>query len=62
MSESDLYKLPIDELFDLLMKETRELVDLTHSPNKIDYDNKTDEVKLIQRVIVAKRAEFPPGK
>ena len=60
MNEADLNKLSIDELFDLLMLRTRELVDLSHTPNKKDYDNKTTEVQLIQRIIVEKRAEFPP--
>jgi hypothetical protein len=55
MSESDLHKLSLDELFELMMKSTKELVDLTHTLSKVDYDDKTAELQLIQRAIVAKK-------
>ena len=60
MSEADLHKLPIDALFDLLMKGTKELIDFNCEKNEIEYEEKKEEVQLIQRFIVAKRAEFPP--
>lgn len=60
MSESDLYNLSIDELFDLLMKSTRELIDFNCERHEVEYEEKKNEVQLIQRIIVKKRAEFPP--
>lgn len=60
MSESDLYKLPIDELFDLLMKSTKELIDFHCTEHELEYEEKKKEVQLIQRFIVAKRAGFHP--
>ena len=60
MSETDLHKLPLDELFDLLMKKTKEFIDFNCEKNEIEYETKKNEVQLIQRYIVAKRAEFPP--
>ena len=60
MSESDLDNLSLDDLFDLLMKSTRELIDFNCEQNEIGYAEKKEEVQLIQRFIVSKRAEFPP--
>ena len=60
MTEADLNKLPINELFDLLMKSTKELIDFNCTENEIEYEAKKNEVQLIQRFIVAKRAGFPP--
>ena len=61
MTEDVLYKLPIDELLDLMMKNTKELVELTHTLNKTDYNEKTKKLQLIQRIIIAKKAEISPG-
>jgi hypothetical protein len=60
MTEAKLLELSIDELFDLLMKSTKELIDLNCDQNAIGYEAKKEEVQLIQRFIIAKRAEFPP--
>ncbi len=46
-------------LFDLLTQSTKELLELT--PRGMKYEIKKDEVELIQRIIVAKKAEFRPG-
>ena len=61
MTKADLNKLPINELFDLLMKSTKELIDFNCTENLIEHEAKKEEVQLIQRIIVAKRAEFLPG-
>ena len=60
MTEDDLHKLSLDELFDLMMKSTKELIDFNCGKNEIGYAQKKEEVQLIQRFIVAKRAEFRP--
>ena len=61
MTEDNLNKLCIDELFNLLMKSTKELTDFKSTQNEIEHDAKKNEVQLLQRIIVAKRAEFSPG-
>ena len=61
MTEDEINKLPIDKLFDLMIKCTGELITLTHSIYKSEYEKKKKEVQLLQRAIIAKRAEFPPG-
>ena len=60
MTEDDLHKLSLDELFDLMMKSTRELIGFDCVKNEIGYAEKKEEVQLIQRYIVEKRAEFRP--
>ena len=60
MTEADINKMPINDLFDLLMKSTQELIDFNCEQHQVEYDEKKSEVQLIQRIIVAKRAEFPP--
>ena len=60
MTESDLNKLSIDELFDVLMTSTRELIALVREKNTIRYEAVKKEVQFIQNVIVAKRAAFQP--
>ena len=62
MTESDLNKLSIDELFDTLMKSTTELMALVNEKNTPKYDAIKKEVQFLQLIIVARRAEFPPGK
>ena len=61
MTYTDLNKIPIDDLFDLLMKSTKELTDLNYKENEIEHEAKKEEVQLLQRIIVAKRAELQPG-
>jgi hypothetical protein len=53
--------LTIEDLFDLLMQSTRELIELTNSEHTEEYEAKTKEVKLLQKAIVEKRAQFHPG-
>jgi hypothetical protein len=60
MTEADINKMPINELFDLLMKSNQELIYFNCEQDRVEYDEKKIEVQLIQRIIVAKRAEFPP--
>jgi len=61
MSESDLHKLSIDALLDLLMKNTKELIEFNCEKNEIEYEARKNELQLIQRFIVSKRAEYSPG-
>ena len=60
MTEHDLNKLSINELFDLMNIKTQELIDFNTIKNEADHEAKKEELLLIQRVIVARRAEFPP--
>lgn len=60
MTERNLHSLCLDELFDLLIQSTKELMNFNSEENEIEYEDKRGEVQLIQRFIVSKRAEFPP--
>ena len=60
MSETDLHELPIDALLELLRKSTEELVYFNCTEHDAGYKEKRIEVQLIQKLIVAKRAEFAP--
>ena len=60
MTEGNLHNLCLDELFELLMQSTKQLLDFSGKENEIEYEDKRNEVQLIQRFIVSKRAEFPP--
>ena len=57
-----LKKLPLDELMDLLMQSTKELVDMMHSADTKALETKKKQVQFLQQAIVAKRAEFPDDK
>ena len=61
MTEDHLNKLDTENLFDLMMQSTRELIALTHSEHTKEYEDKREEVQLLQRIIVKRRAEFRPG-
>lgn len=63
MDENSMNKMSINDLFDLMVKNVNELLDMhkNHEDLKI-LDDKRKEVELLQRIIVAKRAEFPPLK
>jgi hypothetical protein len=61
MTEDDLRKLSFDELIDLMIQSTKELTDIIHKEDKKELQAKRQEVQLIQKAIVAKRAEFRPG-
>ena len=63
MTEESLQALPINDLFDLMVKSMNELLAMNKIPHdKLSIKAKQKEVELLQKVIVAKRAEFPPGK
>jgi len=63
MDEESLNKLHINDLFDLMVKKVNELLDM-HNAHEMTtkVDAKRKEVELIQRVIVAKRANETPLK
>ena len=54
MDESDTRKLEINDLFELMVKCTKELVALSNSANTDAFDEKKREVELLQRIIVTK--------
>ena len=60
MTEGDLNKIPINDLFDLMIKKTQELIDFNTLKNEIEHEAKKEELQLIQRVIIAKTTEFSP--
>ena len=60
MTEDDLNKLSINELFDLMVIKTQDLIAFNNIKNEIEHESKKEELKLIQRTIVARRADFPP--
>ncbi len=60
MTEGDLHKLPINELFDLMTKSTQELIDFISIKNEIEHEAKKEELQLIERIIVERRARFSP--
>ena len=60
MTDGNLHNLCVDELLDLLIQSTKELMDFNGEENEIEYEEKRNEVQLIQSFIVSKRAEFPP--
>jgi hypothetical protein len=61
MDETTLKKLHINDLYGILMKSTTELISLTHTEHTKEYEAKKKEVELIQRVLIARRAEVRPG-
>ncbi len=60
MTEDDLHKLSLDELFDVMIRSSKELIEFNCGKDEIGYAEKKEEVQLIQKYIVAKRAEFRP--
>ena len=54
MTEGDLNKIPINDLFDLMIKKTQEFIDFNTLKNEIEHDAKKEELQLIQRIIIAK--------
>ena len=61
MTEEELNKLSFDELFDLMMTSTSDLVALGHAFNTPHYEKKTKELRLIQSVIIARREKIRRG-
>lgn len=62
LTEDDLNKLSIDELFDLMIRSTSDLVALGHAINTPHYEKKKKELELIQNIIIAKREKNWQGK
>ena len=62
MSEDVSRNLTTEDLVDMLTKSTKELADIINKDgNKTEYENKRHEIQLLQRIIIAKRAEHKPG-
>ena len=60
MTEGDLHKLPINGSFDLMIKSTQELIDFNSIKNEIEHEAKKEELQVIQKIIVERRAGFSP--
>jgi hypothetical protein len=57
MNEESLRKIPLSELFDVMVKAVNELLDMHKNHVHVEKtEGKRKEIELIQRVIVAKRA------
>ena len=56
MTEDALRRLSLNELLDLLMQSTKELLHHFHNGSKKEYESKRQEVQLLQRIIVEKQA------
>ena len=62
MNEEELHTLHVNDLFDLMVKSLTELSAMHKiRPDKLAIMSKQKYLELIQRIIVAKRSEFPPG-
>ena len=59
MTEDSLKHLSLDELLDLMMQSTKDLVDIINKDKKIkkEYETKRKEVRQLQNFIVAKEVE-----
>lgn len=63
MTEENLNKMSINDLFDLMVKSVNELLDMhKYHEHVFRTEIKRKEIELIQRVIVAKRAAEIPLK
>ena len=61
MTEDGLNELSLDELFNLMMTSTSDLVALGHAIKTPYYQKKKEELLLIQKVIIAKRDKIRRG-
>jgi phosphorylcholine metabolism protein LicD len=61
MIEDSAKNIDINDLFDMLMKSTKELVELIPKEHTTEYQIKKEQVQLLQRIIIQKRSEFRPG-
>ena len=64
--ENALKHLPVNVLFDLSVRSINELKEAIDKKDKTKDEEiaikcKKGQVELINRVLIAKRAEFPPG-
>jgi len=60
MDKDALNKISINELYEIVIKKTNELIELNPNKDQTEFEAKKNELQLLQRVIVAKRSEFPP--
>ena len=58
MSENDLKYMPLDDLIDLMVKSINERLVWQHMKNIENMTFKTQEIKLIQKIIIYKRNEL----
>lgn len=66
MTEDTLKYLSLDAVSVLMQQSIKELKEAIDKRDKNEEDetaieNKKKQIELIQRVLIAKRAEFPPG-
>ena len=58
MTEETLKHLTMDGLFDLMMLNTKELLEAIDKKDEIGIKVKTKQLELLQRTIVAKKLEL----
>jgi hypothetical protein len=63
MNEDALNNMRLNELFDLLVKSVNELLDMHKNHEHVSrLDDKRQEIEILQKVILAKRAKKFPVK
>jgi len=61
MTEDDLFSLySTDELFDMMLTKTNEVIYLDKIGDKVLYEATKAEIQLLQKVIVLRKAIFKP--
>jgi len=45
----------------MLVERTTEIINLDKKEDNIEFGIKKKEIELLQRIIIARRSEFPPG-
>lgn len=60
MNEDLLSVIPTNDLFDMMIKSSNELLAIDCRENNDQFVIKREELQIIQRVIVSRRAEFKP--
>lgn len=61
MDDGSFSLITTSELFDMMLAKTSELLVLDKSGNDELFEKKKEEIQLIQKVLVLRRALFPPG-
>jgi hypothetical protein len=61
VDEDSLSKVHINVLFDMLVARTTEIMNLDKKEDNIEFGIKKKEIELLQRIIITRRSEFPPG-
>jgi hypothetical protein len=59
MDEGGLIRMPINDLLGLMVAKTHELLLL--KPDQELYETTKSELELIQKVVLARKSEIPPG-